>query len=130
MDRCAFVKADGGRCGARAQEGYARCYNHREDTREARAAAASRGGRTGGNSRAGAPRLAGREIGALKRQLQKIADGVLDGSVLHGQAAVAVQALNAKARVLELERRWKELGEVEKKLLELERRLKAPGRAS
>ena len=88
------------------------------------------GGRTGGNGRAGAPRLAGREIGALKRQLQKIADGVLDGAVLHGQAAVAVQALNAKARVLKLERRWREIGEVEEKLLDLERRLKALGRAS
>lgn len=98
--------------------------------REARAAAASKGGRTGGNGRSGAPSPAGREIGALKRQLQKIADGVLDGVVLHGQAAVAVQALNAKARVLELERRWRELGEVEEKLLELERRLKNPGRAS
>jgi hypothetical protein len=130
MNRCAFVKADGGRCRARAQEGYARCYNHREDTREARAAAASKGGRTGGNGRSGAPSPAGREIGALKRQLQKIADGVLDGAVLHGQAAVAVQALHAKARVLELERRWKELGEVEEKLLKLERRLKNPGRAS
>ena len=130
MNRCAFVKADGGRCRVRAQEGYAHCYNHREDTREARAAAASRGGRTGGNGRSGAPSPAGREIGALKRQLQKIADGVLDGAVPHGQAAVAVQALNAKARVLELERRWREIGEVEEKLLDLERRLKALGQAS
>ncbi len=130
MNRCAFVKADGGRCRARAQEGYARCYNHREDTREARAAAASKGGRAGGNGRSGDPDGAGREIGALKRQLQSIADGVLDGAVLHGQAAVAVQALNAKARVLELERRWREIGEVEEKLLELERRLKALGQAS
>jgi hypothetical protein len=69
-------------------------------------------------------------MGALKRQLQKIADGVLDGAVPHGQAAVAVQALNAKARVLELERRWREIGEVEEKLSDLERRLKALGRAS
>ena len=129
MDRCAFVKADDGRCRARAQEGYARCYNHRQDTREARAAAASKGGRAGGNGRSGDPRLAGREMGALKRQLQRIADGVLDGAILHGQAAVAVQALNAKARVLELERRWKALGGVEK-LQDLERRLKALGQAS
>jgi hypothetical protein len=42
---------------------------------------------------------------------------------------VAVQALNAKARVLELERRWKALGGVEK-LQDLERRLKALGQAS
>ena len=130
MNRCAFVKADGERCRAAAQEGYARCYNHREDTRQARTAAASRGGRTGGNGRPGEPGRTGREVGALKRQLQKIADAVLDGAVSHGQAAVAVQALNAKARVLELERRWQELGEVEEKLLELERRLEALGRPS
>ena len=55
---------------------------------------------------------------------------MLDGAILHGQAAVAVQALNAKARVLELEWRWREIGEVEEKLLDLERRLKALGQAS
>ena len=128
MNRCAFVKADGGRCRAGAQEGYDRCYNHREDTREARMVAASRGGRTGENGRSGGPGRADREIAALKRQLQRIADAVLDGAVLHGQAAVAVQALNAKARLLELERRWKELGELEEKLLDLERRLEIIGR--
>ena len=130
MNVCTFIKEDGERCKARAQDGYACCYNHREDTKEARRVAASKGGRAGGNGRSGAPARADREIGALKRQLQKIADGVLDGAVLHGQAAVAVQALNAKARVLELERRWKELGEVEEKLIELERRLETPRRMS
>jgi hypothetical protein len=94
----------------------------------ARRAAASKGGRIGGNGRSGNPARAGREISALKRQLQAIVDGVLDGVVLQGQAAVAVQALNAKARVLELERRWKEIGEVEEKLQDLERRLEIPGR--
>lgn len=43
---------------------------------------------------------------------------------------MAVQALNAKARVLELERRWRELGEVEERLSDLERRLEATGRPS
>ena len=128
MNRCAFIKADNERCKARAQEGYAYCYNHREDTKVARRAAASKGGRIGGNGRSGNPARAGREISALKRQLQAIVDGVLDGVVLQGQAAVAVQALNAKARVLELERRWKEIGEVEEKLQDLERRLEIPGR--
>ena len=129
MNRFASVKADGGRCRFRAQGGYAHCYNHREDTREARAAAASRGGRAGGNGHSPDSEGPGREMGALKRQLQERADGVLDGAILHGQAAVAVQALNAKARVLELERRWKALGGVEK-LQDLERRLKALGQAS
>ncbi len=41
-----------------------------------------------------------------------------------------MQALNAKARVLELERRWREIGEVEEKLQDLERRLKALGQSS
>ncbi len=130
MNRCAFTKADGERCRARAQEGYACCYNHREDTQEARTVAASKGGRTGGNGRSGDPGRTGREFVALKRQLQRIADGVFDGAVLHGQAAVAVQAPNAKARVLELERRFRELGEVEETLRELERRLEILGRSS
>lgn len=67
MNRCAFTKADGERCKARAQEGYACCYNHREDTQEARRVAASRGGRAGGNGRPGDPGRANREIATLKR---------------------------------------------------------------
>ena len=61
MNRFASVKADGGRCRFRAQGGYAHCYNHREDTREARAAAASRGVGPGGTAIPPTPRdLAGR----------------------------------------------------------------------
>lgn len=37
-----------------------------------------------------------------------------------------MQALNALARVLELERRWRELGEVEARLDALEQRLAGP----
>jgi len=97
------------------------CAAHHPETQAARRTGAKWGGRSGGK--------ASSELAALKRQLQEITDRVLDGATPHGQAAVAVQALNAKARVLEIERRWRELGEVEERLDALEQRL-SPRRAS
>jgi hypothetical protein len=47
-------------------------------------------------------------------------DGVLDGTVDRGRAAVAVQGYNALRAALELERRIKETEELEERLTELE----------
>ena len=125
MSRCSFIGADGARCGRTVSDSKAYCYSHDPGRAEERSRNAKRAGKTGGKGR---PKPVDKELIDLKRQLQAIADGVLEGVVLQGQAAVAVQALNAKARALELERRWKEVGEVEEKLLDLERRLETPRR--
>jgi hypothetical protein len=120
MSRCSFIKANGARCERTVSDGFAYCYSHDSSRAEERSRSAKKAGKTGGRGRS---KPVEQELVDLKRQLQAIADGVLDGAVLQGQATVAVQALNCLARVLELERRWKELGSVEERLAELEQRL-------
>jgi hypothetical protein len=48
----------------------------------------------------------------------------LSGELARADAAVVSQVLNVKLRALELERKWKELGELEDRLDALERVLK------
>jgi hypothetical protein len=127
MRRCSFIKADGARCERIVGDGSEYCYSHDPSRAEERYRNAKKAGRAGGKGR---PKPIEEDLDDLKRQLQTIADGILVGEVLQGQAAVAVQALNAKARVLELQRRWRELGEVEERLDALEHRLAGPRRVS
>ncbi len=126
--RCAGFKRDGTRCSATVTGPSDYCWHHDEAHAAERKRLASRAGR--GSGRGGPTGSGSGEIAGLKAQLQAIADGVLDGSVLQGRGAVGVQCLNALARVLELERRWKELGEVEARLSRLEERLERPSAAS
>ena len=119
MPRCAGSKPDGTPCERIVGASQRYCYSHDPGRSEERKRNASRAGRS----------KPSQEIVGLKRQLQGIADAVLDGSIQQGRGAVAIQAMNALARVLELERRWRELGEVEARLDVLERRLD-PRRAS
>jgi len=120
MSRCSFIRADGARCERTASDGYEYCYSHNPSRAEERSRNAKKAGKTGGKGR-GKP--VEQELIDLKHQLQNIADGVLGGAVLQGQATAAVQALNCLARILELQRRWRELGEVEERLDALEQRL-------
>jgi hypothetical protein len=120
MSRCSFIRADGARCERTVSDGYEYCYSHNPSRAEERSRNAKKAGKTGGKGRA---KPVEQELIDLKHQLQKIADGVLGGAVLQGQATAAVQALNCLARILELQRRWRELGEVEERLDALEQRL-------
>ncbi|HEV8045583.1 MAG TPA: hypothetical protein VGP38_10400 [Rubrobacter sp.] len=102
-------------------KGYEQCYNHRPDTQEARRAAASKGGRTGGNGRPGG--AATEEVEQVKKHLRGIAGSVLKGTIEPAQGAVATQSLNAVLRALDLQRRWQEADEIEEAIAELERRV-------
>jgi len=63
-----------------------------------------------------------REVADLKRQLEDLAEGVLEGRVDRGDAAVVNQILNTRSRLIELERKIKESEEFEARLAELEAR--------
>jgi hypothetical protein len=76
---------------------------------------ASKGGRSKANA----------EIAALKAQLKRLAAGVLSGEVERGAATAVNQIINSQARLLELERRIKETGELGARLEALEVVLKA-----
>jgi hypothetical protein len=115
MQRCAFTKADGSPCRGTATGGAAYCYAHDPDRAEERKANARRGGKAGGNGRPGTGELAD-----LKARILATVEGVLDGTVDRGRAAVAVQGYNALRAALELERKIRETEELAQRIEALE----------
>jgi uncharacterized protein (DUF1501 family) len=87
------------------------CYQHDPERAEERKRNASRAGKSTG----------GREIKELKRRISKVVDAVLEGSQDRRRAAVAIQGFNALRGVLELERKIRELDELEARIEALER---------
>jgi hypothetical protein len=92
------------------------CYVHHPDYREQRRQAASKGGKRGGRGRGNADL---REVKALLRELT---GRVLDGEVPSGIGAVVNQLLNTRLRAVEVERRIREVEELEERLTRLEER--------
>jgi hypothetical protein len=115
MARCSGSRADGGRCGAQAIRSSEYCVNHHPDYEDARRRRNSKGGRRGGRGR---PQV---ELANIKQRLSDLADDVLDGEVDKGVAAVVSQILNVYLRAIELERKIKEVDELEARIEALER---------
>jgi hypothetical protein len=111
MPQCQGIKRDGGRCTLSVPPGEQWCFNHDPARAEERRRNASRAGRSTGS----------REIGQLKKRISEVVDAVLEGTQDRGRAAVAIQGLNALRGVLELERKVRELDELEARIEELER---------
>jgi hypothetical protein len=110
MSRCQGIKRDGGRCTASVPPSAQWCFNHDPERAADRKRNASRAGKSSG----------GREIRDLKRRISDLVDAVLEGSQDRGRAAVAIQGLNALRGVLELERKIRELDELEARIEALE----------
>jgi len=110
MPQCQGIKRDGGRCTLSVPFGEQWCFNHDPARAEERRRNASRAGRSTGS----------REIGQLKKRISEVVDAVLEGSQDRGRAAVAIQGLNALRGVLELERKVRELDELEARIEALE----------
>jgi hypothetical protein len=110
MTGCRATKRDGSPCKgtARGADGY--CWAHAPEHAEQRSRNASKAART----------KPSREIGDLKLRISVVVAGVLDGTLDRGRAAVAIQGFNSLRGVLELERRVRELDQLEARLAELE----------
>src|SRR5215211_7105532 len=114
MKVCAAIKPDGIRCKARAMRGSQWCFNHHPDHSEERRRNASKGGERGGRGR---PARSGTEgLHDIKNLLADLTADVLSGVVTREVAIAANQLLNTSLRSLELERKWKELEELEARL--------------
>lgn len=117
MASCDGIKANGGPCRGVPVRGSAWCPAHHPDYQERRRQGAKRGGRTTGATRQ-RDRLA-----AVDKTLQEMIEGVLDGSVERGRAAVAVQACNSLIRLATAEAQIHEQQALEERLDVLEARL-------
>ena len=123
MGFCAAIKPDGARCKARAMQGSQWCFNHHPDHSQERRRNASKGGQRGGRGR---PARSGAEgLHDIKDLLKSLTDDVLSGEVERATAIAANQLLNTALRAIELERRWKEIEDLERRLEALEGVLKA-----
>jgi hypothetical protein len=112
--QCRATKTNGEPCTTSAVGSTGFCWAHDPAYREQRRRIASKGGRSRGGS-------ATRDVEATRDLLQEIASEVLGGGVDRSDAAVAIQALNAKLKALELLRKWKEADELQERLAALER---------
>ena len=122
MGACAAIKPNGVRCRARAMEGYAYCYNHNPEFADERRLHASKGGKQGGRGRPARPGAEG--LQDIKDLLADLTSGVLSGEVTRDVAIAANQLLNTSLRALELERKWKEVLDLEARLEAVEGVLK------
>ena len=117
MPACGFIKASGEACKALPMKGEGWCYVHHPHYQEQRRRDGSKGGKRGGRGRPQA------ELTDIKARLSELADGVLEGEVDKGVAAVASQVLNVYLRAIATELKVKETTELEARLEELERLL-------
>jgi hypothetical protein len=117
MSLCAGIRADGGRCGAQAIRDSEWCFNHHPDYEQARQRRASKGGKRGGRGRPVA------ELAALRVENADIRRRLLEGELLPGIAAVAVQSINTDIRAVSAALKAREQEELECRLEELERAL-------
>jgi hypothetical protein len=122
MGVCAAIKPDGARCRARAMEGCDYCYNHNPEFADERRLNASKGGKQGGRGRPARPGAEG--LQDIKDLLADLTSGVLSGTVTREVAIAANQLLNTSLRALELERKWKEILDLEARLEAVEGVLK------
>jgi hypothetical protein len=109
MPKCPATKRDGGQCTTIVRPPLLYCYQHDPERAEERKRNASRAGKS-----------SGREIKDLKRRISEVVDAVLEGTQDKGRAAVAIQGLNALRGALELERKIRELDELEARIEALE----------
>jgi hypothetical protein len=122
MGVCGAIKPDGVRCSARAVEGSEWCFNHHPAHSEERRRNARKGGRRGGRGRPAKARVEG--LQDIKNLLADLTASVLSGDTERATAIAANQLLNTSLRAVELERRWKEIEELEGRLEALEGVLK------
>ena len=125
MAQCTAIKADGERCKGVAIGPSEWCYQHSPQHAEERRRNGSKGGRRGGRGR---PSPAG-ELEEVKAILRELTEDVLSGKRNTSIATVANLVLNTRLRAVELERKWREVQELEGRLEALEGVLKGRTKA-
>ncbi len=112
--RCNAITGSGTRCKGVAIDSSGLCHAHHPDRAAHRKRAASKGGKRGGRGRPVA------ELAALRNENASLRDRLLDGELAPNVAAVAVQSLNADARLVVAALKAREQEELVERLEELE----------
>jgi hypothetical protein len=117
VPRCAATKPDGSPCERIVGASHMYCYAHDPSNADKRRRDASRAGRSTPSG----------ELREVKGLLKRLTQQVLSGELGTSSAAVANQLLNTRLRAIELERKWKEIEELEARLEAVEGVLKGRG---
>ncbi len=111
MNRCAGFKRDGGHCTVTVNPPQTYCWWHDPAHAEERRRTASKGGKA----------RASKLTKGLHELLEDLIQRVIDGELETSRGAVANQLIGTRIRLLDYERRLKELEELEERLEALER---------
>lgn len=111
MAQCAGSKRDGGQCTVTVSSQQSYCWWHNPAHAQERRQTASRGGKA----------KASKPTKRLHELLENLTQRVLDGDLETSRGAVANQLIGTRIRLLDYERRLKELEELEERLEALER---------
>jgi hypothetical protein len=114
LSTCTAITRGGGRCKGVAIDASGYCYAHHPDHEEDRRRAARKGGKRGGRGRPVA------ELGALRDENADIRRRLLEGELLPGIAAVAVQSINTDIRAVSAALKAREQEELFGRLEQLE----------
>jgi predicted ATP-grasp superfamily ATP-dependent carboligase len=106
-------KPDGQRCGGRAMKGSDYCYGHEPSKAIERREAAIKAGRSGGRGR---PRARSKELSEVKQGVRSVIEGVYEGQLDKGSAAVLLQGLNTLLRAVEMEHAAREAEEQKERI--------------
>jgi len=109
---CAGYKPDGEPCQRIVSPSQRYCYSHSPERASERKINASKAGKS----------KSGRRVRDLDTQLAKLYEDTLAGGVDRGVAAVLCQIVYGRTRLLEAERRIREVEEIEKRLEAIEAR--------
>ncbi len=110
MARCRAFKRDGTRCTLQAQALKDVCWAHDPQNALKRRSRASKGGRS----------KASKVVKELHALLEDLTQRVITGELETSRGAVANQLISTRARLLEYERRLREIEELEARLERLE----------
>jgi hypothetical protein len=119
LAKCTAITRGGTRCKGVAIDGSGYCYAHSPDHAAERRRAARKGGKRGGRGRPVA------ELGALRVENAEIRERLLEGELLPGVAAVAIQSINTDIRAVSAALKAREQEELEARLGELEQLIAA-----
>jgi hypothetical protein len=118
ISKCQATKRNGEECRVSAQPNNMYCWAHDPANAEHRRRTASKAGSANRDV----------EIGAIKRRIRDVAEGVLDGRIDKGRGSVAFQGYGVLIRAIEQERKQRELEEFEERLKALEQSQKGGNR--
>src|SRR5919199_4758830 len=118
MPKCFGIKRDGSQCTATVEPPQAYCWWHDPENAHKRQRAASKGGRA----------KASKLTKELHDLLEELTTRVVDGTLETSRGAVANQLISTRIRLLDYERRLKELEELEERLVALEQAQEEEGK--